>query len=232
MNDLLCDLGLSRESSEILASRFGEHGILDLGIKITFHRDGDDLLIRFFTMENGFVYCNNIQGLPSEMGPPECNPDVCRLLINSSKQRLKCVLLHNGNKFACVPIGHSVIVEEHNLNVKMVLQKLCYSEHNWAICVDFKMVIFFLNSKGVRQGSLFSLLLGQCCCCCCDYRTSSSGWRYGTNGNSGSCRQPNWNPAREKMAAHFEPVMSNWYPNYQQDGLPLVGTQESPFTTC
>ena len=25
------------------------------------------------------------------------------------------------------------------------------------------------------------------------YPSSSSGWRYGMNGNSDSCRQPNWN---------------------------------------
>ena len=52
------------------------------------------------------------------------------------------MLYHNGNKFDRVPIGRSVIGKEHYLNVKMVLQKLRYSEHNWAICVDFKMVIF------------------------------------------------------------------------------------------
>ena len=57
------------------------------------------------------------------------------------------MLLHNGNKFACVPIGHSVIVKEQYLNVKKVLQKLHYSEHNWAICVDFKMVIFFVRQQ-------------------------------------------------------------------------------------
>ena len=55
------------------------------------------------------------------------------------------MLLHNGNKFACVPIGHFVMVEEHYLNAKMVLQKLRYSEHNWAICIDFKMVNFLLE---------------------------------------------------------------------------------------
>jgi len=82
-------------------------------------------------------------------------------LIDSSKWSLKCVLLHNGNKFACVPIGYSVIVNEHYLNVKMVLQKLRYSEHNWAICVDFKMINFLLGRQGVHQTSLFSLLLGQ-----------------------------------------------------------------------
>ena len=56
LNDLVRDFGLSQESSEILASRFGEHGILDLGTKITFYRDRDDLLIHFFTKEDDFVY--------------------------------------------------------------------------------------------------------------------------------------------------------------------------------
>ena len=58
------------------------------------------------------------------------------------------MLLHNGNKFACVPIGHFVVLKEHYLNVKMVLQKLRYSEHNWAICIDFKMVNFLLAQQG------------------------------------------------------------------------------------
>ena len=49
LNDLVRDLGLTKESSEILASRLDEHGILDSETKITFHRDRDDMLIRFFT---------------------------------------------------------------------------------------------------------------------------------------------------------------------------------------
>ena len=75
LNGLVCDLGLSKESSEILAFRLGEHGIVNSGTKITFYRDKDDLLIRFFTMEEDFVYCNNIQSLLSEMGFLEYNPD-------------------------------------------------------------------------------------------------------------------------------------------------------------
>ena len=130
LNDLVCDLGLSNKSSQIFASRFGAHGILALGNKITFYLDRDNLLIRFFIMEDGFVYCNKIQVFLSEMGLPEYNSDEWRLFIDSSKWSLKCVLLHNGNKFACLLIGHSVIVKEHHLNVKMILQKLRYSEHN------------------------------------------------------------------------------------------------------
>ena len=50
--------------------------------------------------------------------------------------------------FASVAIGHSEIVKKHYLNVKMVLQKLRYSEHNWVICVDCKMVNFVRTAWG------------------------------------------------------------------------------------
>ena len=108
-------------------------------------------------MEDDFVYCNNIQGLLSEMGLPEYNPDGRRLFVESSKLNLKCVLLHNGNKFACVLIGHSVIVKEHYLNVKMVLQKLRHSEHNWAICVE---VNFLLGQQGGTSNILVFSVTG------------------------------------------------------------------------
>ena len=95
------------------------------------------------------------------MGLLEYNPVEWRLFIDSSKRSLKCVLLQNGNRLACAPIGHSVIVKELYLNVKMVLQKLRYSEHIWAICVDFKMVNFFVRTaRELHQTSLFSMLLG------------------------------------------------------------------------
>ena len=58
------------------------------------------------------------------------------------------MLFHKGNKFACVSIGHSVAAKNYYLNVKMVLNKLGYSEHNWAICMDFKMVNFLLVQQG------------------------------------------------------------------------------------
>ena len=58
LNNLVRDFGLSKESSKILASRLGEHGILDLGTKITLYREKDNMLIRFFTMNDYFVYCN------------------------------------------------------------------------------------------------------------------------------------------------------------------------------
>ena len=46
--------------------------------------------------------------------------------------------------FACVPVGHS---EELYDSIKMVLEKLFYSVHNWVICVDFTMVNFLLAEQ-------------------------------------------------------------------------------------
>ena len=99
-------------------------------------------------MEDDFVYCNNIQRFLSEIGLPEYPPDEWRLFIDSSKRSLKCVLLHNGNKFACVPIKHFVITKENYLDVKMVLLKLRYSEHNLVICANDKMLNFLLGQQG------------------------------------------------------------------------------------
>ena len=162
LNDLVRDLNLSKESSELLASRLDEHDVLDSETKISFYRNRNDLLLRFFSMEDNFVFCTNIPSLLAEMGLSKYNSDEWRLFIDSFKRNLKCVLLHKGNKFAFVPIGHSVVVKENYLNVKMVLNKLGYSEHNWAICVDFKRVNFFGGTaRRVHQVSFCSLLLGQ-----------------------------------------------------------------------
>ena len=35
----------------------------------------DDLLLRFFTMEDDFICCNNIPGLLAKMGLPDYNSD-------------------------------------------------------------------------------------------------------------------------------------------------------------
>ena len=75
MNGLVRDLNLSKESSELLASRLIEHGVLDSGTKITFNRKRDDFLLRCFTMEDDFVFCNNIPGLLAEMGLSKYNSD-------------------------------------------------------------------------------------------------------------------------------------------------------------
>ena len=81
------------------------------------------------------------------MGLSEYNPNEWRLFIDSSKRSLKCVLLHNGNKYGSIPIGHSVSMKEEYEQISVILGKIKYQEHQWLICVDLKMVNFLLGQQ-------------------------------------------------------------------------------------
>src|SRR5215469_13374988 len=52
---------------------------------------------------------------------------VQRLFIDSSKRSLKCVLLHNGNKYGSVPVGHFIKLKEEYKTIKIVLARLQYN---------------------------------------------------------------------------------------------------------
>ena len=58
---------------------------------------------------------------------------------------LKCVLLYNGNLYGSIPLGHSMTLEEKYDEIKFVLEKISYRQHQWIICVDLKMVGFLLR---------------------------------------------------------------------------------------
>ena len=66
---------------------------------------------------------------------------------DSSKRSLKCVLLHNGNVYAAVPVGHSVCLREGHNDIKTGKDQLKYHKHLWTICVDLKMVNFLLGKQ-------------------------------------------------------------------------------------
>ena len=64
------------------------------------------------------------------MGVPQYDPNEWRLFIDSSKKSLKCVLLHNGNLFGAIPIGHSVYLKEKHEHIKEVVDLLKYDDTN------------------------------------------------------------------------------------------------------
>ena len=77
----------------------------------------------------------------------EYGPVEWRLFIDSSKRSLKAVLLHNGNKYASIPVGHSVHLKECYENLELVLRKLCYSDHKWTLCGDLKVISMLLGQQ-------------------------------------------------------------------------------------
>src|SRR6185436_10416008 len=113
--------------------------------------------------------CNDVEGLLLTMGLPAYDSSEWRLFIDSSKSSLKCVLLHNGNVYASIPIGHSVTMKEEYANIKIVLERLQYHAHGWVICVDLKMVNFLLGQQG-------GFTKYPCFLCYWDSRATSEHW--------------------------------------------------------
>lgn len=147
LNDLARDLGLSKKASELLASRLHEKNLLENGAKVSYFRSRESAFLQYFRSDDGFVYCHNVHGLMEELGISAYNATEWRLFIDSSKRSLKCVLLHNGNVFGSVPIGHSVCLREEYEDIKRVIDLLQYHMHQWIICVDLKMVCFLLGQQ-------------------------------------------------------------------------------------
>ncbi|XP_076799763.1 uncharacterized protein LOC143444861 [Clavelina lepadiformis] len=147
LSDLIRDLNLSKEAAEILASRLKDKNCLGSGASITFYHTREKELRPYFSQQDELVYCKDIEGLLLKMGVPQYRPQEWRLFKDSSKRSLKCVLLHNGNSYASLPIGHSTKLKEEYNNIKTVLQKLDYDSHQWLICVDLKMVNFLLGQQ-------------------------------------------------------------------------------------
>ena len=155
MNDLVRDLGLSKKAAEVLASRLKEKKLLDSSAKVSYLRKRDQMFVEFFAEDKQFVYCHDIPGVLRQLGIMSYSPAEWRLFIDSSKRSLKCVLLHNGNVYGAVPVGHSVHLREEHNDMKMVIDLLKYHEHNWIIYVDLKMVNFLL---GQQKGFTVSML--------------------------------------------------------------------------
>ena len=148
LNDLVRDLDLPKKSAELLSSRLNDKNLLAPGTLVSFYRNREKDLLQFFEMEDDFVFCNNIRGLLEAMGCSQYQTTEWRLFIDSSKASLKCVLLHNGNQFASIPIGHSVHLKESYETMKKVLEKIKYSEHGWIICGDLKVLSMLLGLQG------------------------------------------------------------------------------------
>ena len=67
--------------------------------------------------------------------------------MDSSKLSLKAVLLHNGNQYPSIPIGHAVHLKETYSNLQMLLGKIKYNDHGWQICGDLKVIGLFLGMQ-------------------------------------------------------------------------------------
>ena len=107
------------------------------------------------------VFCNKVECVLKKLGVTQYDPNNWRLFIDSCKRSLKCVLLHNGNDFGSIPLGHSTILKEKYIDIKFVLEKnwllqaqrdhMSGSENGW---------IFVGITKRIYLVSMLYLLVG------------------------------------------------------------------------
>lgn len=147
LDDIVRDLGLAKDGSELLASRLKERYMLAPGTKVCSYRNREEIFIKYFSQCENLVYCNDVRGLINEYESEVYDPNNFRLFIDSCKQSLKAVFLHNGNKYAPIPLAHSTTLNESYENIKFLLEKIKYVEHEWLICGDFKMINLLLGQQ-------------------------------------------------------------------------------------
>jgi hypothetical protein len=104
LNDLVRELGLTKESAEVLGSRLSSKNLLAQNTSFAWYRHREKEFLPYFAEADELVYCCDIPGLIKQLGNMEIEylSTVWRLFIDASTSSLKAALLHNGNLYASV----------------------------------------------------------------------------------------------------------------------------------
>lgn len=108
------------------------------------HREKD--FLSYFFHEGNLVFCSDLEGLMAQFHI-QYDSSEWRLFIDSSKRSLKAVLLHNGGRYASIPVAHSVYLKETYENLELVLKKVGYQNQNWLVRGDLKVLRMLLGQQ-------------------------------------------------------------------------------------
>lgn len=155
LNNMCRRLELSQRKSRLLTSILKEYNLLGEGVTITSQKNRQAAFIPHFATENDLTFCVNIQGLMEALEIPYDAND-WRLFIDASKTSLKVVLLHNDHIYMPIPIAYSRILKETHASMKIIFEKIKYSEHNWDVSGDLKVVALIMGLQlGRTKNSCF-----------------------------------------------------------------------------
>lgn len=160
--DLVRDLDLSGNAQEVLASRLKQWKLVSEDFRVTDLRKRRQT--KFFDEvfqtddESKITYCIDVDNLFDLLGHRH-NPEEWRLFIDGSVNSLKCVLLHNGNKYPTVPIAYATECRETYDVMKKLLEFIEYRKHSWKVCCDLKVVAILTGlKKGFSKHQCFLCL--------------------------------------------------------------------------
>ena len=147
LNDWVRDFGLSKDKSEIFASRMKERGFVFPDVKTSVYRNRHKQFAKYYTKQDDICFCSDIAGLFEELNEVH-SPTEWRLFIDSNKESLKAVLLHNGNKKPSIPIAHAANSKEDYDTMDTLLTCIEHGKHKWKICADLTVVSILSGLKG------------------------------------------------------------------------------------
>lgn len=176
---IVAKLELSQRKSEELAKFLKSNHLLAPETRVTAYRQRQSTLQECFTVnkERTSAYCKDVEKLMRNM-EIRYNADEWRLFIDSSKNSLKAVLLHQTNTKPSVPIAYSVETKETYESLKTILQEVQYEKHHWKICCDLKVVAIL---RGLQAGYIKYM------CFLCDWDSRHKGDQYANH--TWKCRE-------------------------------------------
>ncbi|XP_031630890.1 uncharacterized protein LOC116345586 [Contarinia nasturtii] len=145
-NDLVRDLNLSKNMSELLGSRLQQWSLLQKDVSIIAVRQRSAHLAECFATEGKITYCKDIPQLFQVM-QQEFVADEWRLFIDGAKTSLKAVLLNNGNVKPSIPVAFGIGVKEEYDTMKQILNLIQYTRFNFKIVADLKVIGLLMGLK-------------------------------------------------------------------------------------
>jgi uncharacterized protein YjcR len=88
LSDMIRELQLTKEKSELLGSRLREKNMMASGVKFSWYRNREKEIRKYYTQEDQLLFCTDIRNLLHQLGEKEYDP-TWRLFIDSSKRSLK-----------------------------------------------------------------------------------------------------------------------------------------------
>ena len=128
LNGLVRDLDLSKQVAGILASRLNEKHVLHTSERVSFYGKRDKLFLPHLKRKNNLFIVKCIR-TSRKIGHPIIKPRRVATFLDSFKRCLKCVLLHNENRYGAVPVGDSTVLKKQQDDIKTVVDLLKYHEH-------------------------------------------------------------------------------------------------------